>query len=168
MSAQPQPYLEYLDVLGVAEHTGLKRDTIYVYLARGSMPEPDMIWLRHPLWLPETINEWRSHRYERRKTAAIPRSRKIRRPDQRRHKPPPKVRAKPPSKGGALPTPGASSVAPEIAKQVAAALRATGVHCTTDDVIALANYDGDLDHERQKLKHRIDARLRAIVQRERG
>lgn len=166
MSAEPQPYLHYLDCRGVAETIGVRVETIYVYLARGSMPEPDMVWLRHPLWLPETIKEWRKLKWKHRKNR--PRRRqKIRQPDQRRTTRPPRVKPKPPSSGGALPKPRASVVAPEVARQIAAALRSDGVHCTTDDVIALANYGGELDHEREKLQQRIVARLRALEQRER-
>ena len=43
----------------VAEHLGIKRDTVASYRSRGQMPEPDRYTGRTPWWHPETIRAWR-------------------------------------------------------------------------------------------------------------
>lgn len=50
---------QYLTEKEIGALLGLKRGTISSYKAKGRMPKPDMQYGRTPLWLTETINEWR-------------------------------------------------------------------------------------------------------------
>jgi predicted DNA-binding transcriptional regulator AlpA len=43
----------------VAEYTGLSIETIKKYRALKTMPAPDHIYGRTPVWTVETINKWR-------------------------------------------------------------------------------------------------------------
>lgn len=49
----------YLTSTEVARLLRLSPSTITAYRARGKMPAPDMQYGRTPLWLPETIMNWR-------------------------------------------------------------------------------------------------------------
>lgn len=154
---------EYLDAWAAAARAGITRKSLYSYLSRGDCPEPDLVFLGRILWLPETIDEWRSRRYERRTTPRIPRSRKFDRTPTRRL--PPKVVTT--VKPGARTMPGVGPVAPVLAKAVAAAIREQGHYCTTEDVLELAALEDDagLEHERALLRRRIVSKLRGLLSR---
>src|ERR1043165_8802038 len=53
--------LEYWTTHQVAAYCGIRVKTIWQYTRRGDIPPPDLIWLRHPLWKPETIRKWRKN-----------------------------------------------------------------------------------------------------------
>lgn len=164
---------EYLTVSGVAERLGIKRDTIHGYLSRGSMPEPDLVFVRNPLWLVSTIDSWRANKGKRR--LIVPRREKIRTQPTTPVRPPrlaapssSSAPAKAPNRKLAAPvhrdvsSSAATTVSPHVAKQLAASLRGEGVYCTTEDVLALADTDGPLGHERELLRARIMAKLRGL------
>lgn len=154
---------EYLDAQAVADQLGIKRKSVWEMLSRGYLPEPDMTYFRHPLWLPETINEWRKN-YRKHGRVRVPRRHRVKTAPTRTGKPP-KIRGvavKPSAKGGASRPGSAQVVSNQIASQVASALRQDGFHCTTADVVELAAWeDGDppLEHEREKLRQRIVRKL---------
>lgn len=51
------PNAEYWTVAEIAEHWGVKEQTVRSYRSRkrGELPEPDRIYGRTPLWKPATI-----------------------------------------------------------------------------------------------------------------
>lgn len=157
---------EYLDAQAVADQLGIKRKSVWEMLSRGYIPEPDLLYLRHPLWLPETIKEWRKN-YRKKGRVRVPRRHRIRTANTTAGRPPrirtaAKTKA---SKAGASRPSVTQTVSDQIASQVASALRQDGFHCTTGDVVELAGWvDGDmpLEHEREKLRLRIVAKLRGL------
>jgi prophage regulatory protein len=163
----------YLDAAGVAERAGLKRKSIYEYLSKGQMPEPDKIWLRHPLWLVSTIDAWRAQRFKRgRKVARQRPKRAVTALDadtlwQR----PPKIKGErrraatspAASEARAQGAPLVSGVSAQEAKRLAAAIREAGFHCTAADVHTLVvSPPGTLDHERELLRQRVLAKRREL------
>lgn len=48
----------------IAELTGLKYDTIYRLRKNNTLPAPDLIVGRTPVWKRQTINEWIKTRNE--------------------------------------------------------------------------------------------------------
>ncbi len=163
----PEVEPEYLDAAGVAARIGVKRASLYAYLARGHAPEPDLVWLGRSLWLVSTIDEWREHLHERGRVR-VPRRLKVRTTESSRRLPP-KI-AKGPraldSNADRRPriseAPTATPVSEAIAKQVAAALRGDGHHCTADDVLELAAAEVPRERERELLQRRIVAKLRGL------
>ena len=168
---------EYLDTAGVAARVGVKKRTVIVYLSRGDMPEPDLVWYGVNLWLVSTIEEWRAQWYKRRSMPRVPRTQKITtQPRSSKGRPRVVAPASSSSRGpAAAPNrrlakrasreaerPEVVSVGEPIAKQVAAALRADGFYCTTVDVLELADAGEQLEHERELLRQRIAAKLRAL------
>lgn len=156
MSAAPDEP-EYLTTKQVAERVGIKHTSVRQELWRRHMPEPDLVLLGHPLWMPETIDEWRADRYKPRKK----RRRGKRRARRSVNVPPKKV---PLSAVGApsdfRPVAG---VTEEIAKEVAAALRGEGHHCTALDVAELAASDpARLGYDRRKLRERVMRKVRGL------
>lgn len=179
MSVEP----EYLDARGVATRVGVKLATIHVYLSRGDMPLPDMVWYGRALWLVSTIDEWRRLKGKPR-VRGIKRRHRPRVPDMsRRRRQPPKLAAEssssPPlregrpaprkgSKAGAS-SDGASSrrtkrrVSEDEARELAAAVRAAGYHCTSADVLELIGVPRfELEGERELLRQRIVAQWRLL------
>ena len=57
-----QHTIELLGVGEVAQRTGLKPTTVYVYHSIGKLPDPDLVTNsgNTKLWLTGTIDEWRS------------------------------------------------------------------------------------------------------------
>jgi predicted DNA-binding transcriptional regulator AlpA len=53
---------DWLTSKEIAEQTGLKIDTIYTYRQRKTLPDPDHMIGRVPVWKQETIDEWNTHR----------------------------------------------------------------------------------------------------------
>ena len=157
-----EPDVEYLTAKQVAERIGVARQTVSVYLWRKSMPEPDLVLLGRPLWLPETIDHWRSQRYVRyRKRRKGRRSRPRLLPTDQ----PPK-NAKLSNLGAKSEFRPAAGVNEVTAREVAAALRGEGHHCTAQDVLDLAQADPDsLVWERRKLQQRVQRKLRGIGER---
>ncbi|MFE5368172.1 helix-turn-helix transcriptional regulator [Streptomyces mirabilis] len=53
----PDPNAEYWTVAEIAEHWGVKEQTVRSYRSRkrGELPDPDRIYGRTPLWKPVTI-----------------------------------------------------------------------------------------------------------------
>jgi hypothetical protein len=161
MSAEPQ--LEYLTTSQVAERIGVKPKTVRQTLWRGLMPEPDLILMNHPLWLADTIDQWRAKKGKIRK-----KSRRVTRPERVKRVPattlPKNARL---SRGSAPSEPLVqATVSKEIAAKIAATLRAEGQHCTVPDVQTLAQTDPDeLDYDRRKLQQRINRKLRELTNR---
>ncbi len=155
--------LEYLTTSQVADLMGIKPKSVRMTLWRGLMPEPDMILLGRNLWQRETIDRWLKTRGKKRKRK---RTRK-----QRLHTSP--VRTYMPknariSTAGSTPSDllPATTVSPEIAKQIAAQIRAEGDHCTGRDVQELAGADpASLDYDRKKLQERVMRKLRGLKSR---
>ncbi len=149
---------EYLTVTQIAERLGIQVRSVYQSRWRRLLPEPDLILLNHPLWLTDTIDNWRNktikqrkRRRKRIKTRVTPKS----------------VNALPSraklSTAGAssLPLPQATITA-DMAAGIAAALRNEGHHCTTRDVQELAQADpDDLDYDTRKLQQRVMRKVRA-------
>lgn len=53
----------YLSISEVAEHSGLKRNTIKAYSQiPGRLPKPDAVIGRVKGWLPQTIDTWLTRR----------------------------------------------------------------------------------------------------------
>jgi predicted DNA-binding transcriptional regulator AlpA len=164
----PEP--DYLDAQAVADKCQITRKSIWERLSRGEMPEPDLIWMRHPLWLPETIKEWRDNlkgsktktkkKRKRRTGPTLKRSQKVRQPDAARTRARPPRITQPSRDGDSVPL--VSVVSEQIAKQIASALRSSGHHCTTEDVMILAGSSGEADHERDLLRQRVQAKLRGL------
>ncbi len=158
---------DYLDAIAVAARIGVAKSSVWEYIRRGDIPEPDVVWLGKKLWLVETIDAWRSQKYVRRHKR-IPLERQ---PVPRPTRPPAVLRegarmpAKPKSRrkttrAGALEKPAVSSITEEVAQEVAAGLRADGVTCTSADVMVLVDaVDVELDHGQQQLQQRIQHRL---------
>jgi predicted DNA-binding transcriptional regulator AlpA len=163
----PEP--DYLDAQAVADHCQITRKSVWERLSRGEMPEPDLIWMKHPLWLPETIKDWRDNLHgsktktkkrKRRTGPTLKRSEKVRQPDAARARArPPRIK-RPTSDGASVPL--VSVVSEQIAKQIASLLREAGHHCTTADVMELAGSEGEADHERDVLRQRVQAKLRGL------
>jgi predicted DNA-binding transcriptional regulator AlpA len=152
---------DYLDCQAVADRANVTRKTIWERLSRGQIPEPDLVWMRHPLWLPETIDEWLKMKNKHRKTARVKRSKRVKQPDSAR------TRARPPrvakaSRNGASEKPLVSAVSEQIAKQIASVLRNDGFYCTTADVMELGSSTGEQDHEREILRQRVQAKIRGL------
>lgn len=169
MSAQPEHV--YLDAGGVAARIGVKRESVWEYVRRGDMPDADIIWLGHKLWLPETIDAWRAQRYQRRHKRmplarvdvappsrpprVVPRAGAAAAPKQ------PKAMRKR-TRAGASEKPAVTTVSEQVAREVAAELRAQGFTCMSADVMVLADYEGEpLEHDRELLRQRIRRRLDA-------
>ena len=53
---------EWLTSTDIAKMTGLKTETIYTYRKRNTLPEPDHLIGRTPVWKKTTIEEWNSKR----------------------------------------------------------------------------------------------------------
>lgn len=57
---------EYLGASGFAKRAGLKSGTIYTYLIKGMLPEPDIYYITHqgkrPGWSISTVNHWMNNR----------------------------------------------------------------------------------------------------------
>lgn len=174
MTAAP----DYLDVAAVADRIGVKRRTVYVYLSRGDMPEPDMVLLRHPLWLVTTIDEWRKQKGKRKGRAPrVPRRLRPPRPSPEHlwQRPPRVGPASTSSKGGASRRAAAkraeevaareSQISDDEARQLAVAVRQAGFHCTSADVHELVGRrresDEPLEYERELLRQRIVAKRRS-------
>ena len=158
MSADPRADAEYLDSNAVAERLGIKRATLYVYASRGTMPEPDLVWLGRNLWLVSTIDAWRADWYKRGRVRISRRERHRASKAYAQRRLPPKVAAvKRRSIGPAL-----EPVSEQVAKRVAAELRGEGHYCTSADVLELAGLPGDteLERERELLLRRIVSKLR--------
>ena len=49
---------DWLTTTDIAQRAGLKIDTIYNYRSRNTLPEPDHLIGRTPVWKQETIDEW--------------------------------------------------------------------------------------------------------------
>jgi hypothetical protein len=169
MSDDPSAYMTCQDVADLA---GIKRKSVWEQLSRGELPEPDLVWMRHPLWLPETIKDWRDNMHgsktrkpsrRKKRKAKLKRSERIKVPSTNTGRPP-RI-AKPSSNGASVPV--VSAVSEQIAKQIAAALRADGHHATTADVMNLSGSTGEDDHERDLLRQRVQAKLRGLKARER-
>ncbi len=174
MSVEEEP--EYLDVDGVAHRIGVKRKSIFRYVERKEIPEPDLVWLGVKLWTPNTIDQWRAMksmpRHKRpmivrqdheppgsgrpprlakavRARTALPKGKKDKRTSRKS------------SSVGALRKPAVSSVSAEQAGEIAARLRSEGDYCTTADVMVLADADPEgLEHERVQLQRRVHKLLR--------
>lgn len=56
---------DLVDTTWVSELTGLPPHTIYIYIGRGSAPQPDMRLCGGPVWHKETIIEWERDRPKR-------------------------------------------------------------------------------------------------------
>ncbi|MDT0377264.1 MarR family transcriptional regulator [Streptomyces sp. DSM 42041] len=52
------PNTDYWMTADIAEHLGVKVETVRVYRTRGDLPEPDRMFGRTPAWRPETILNW--------------------------------------------------------------------------------------------------------------
>lgn len=168
MSAQPMP--EYLDAAGIAERLGVKRESVWQSIWRGHLPEPDIVILGHKLWLVDTIEQWEKLKWQRHaKRPAIVRQEAARTPRR-----PPRIRrsgatlpkqpraARKRTRAGASERPAVSSLTEQQASEIAAALRSSGVTCTTADVMLLVDHDGEgLDYERDVLRQRIVQRVKA-------
>jgi hypothetical protein len=158
---------EYLTAQDIADQYHLKRSSVWEALSRGDMPEPDLVWMRHPLWLPETIKDWRDNMHgapnpkkrKRRRSVRVKRADRIKQPSVSTGRPP-RIAAKSSSNGASAPV--VSVVSEQIARQIASALRTDGYHCTTSDVLDLAGSQRERDHERDLLRRRIQAKLRGL------
>lgn len=53
---------DLLDVSAVAELAGVSVASIYTYLTRGTIPEPDLRFGRSPVWRRRTIEKWLASR----------------------------------------------------------------------------------------------------------
>ena len=53
---------DWLTISEIAEVTGLKVDTINKYRTRATLPEPDFVIGRTPVWKRETIESWNALR----------------------------------------------------------------------------------------------------------
>jgi predicted DNA-binding transcriptional regulator AlpA len=53
---------EWLTNTDIAKQTGLKLETLYKYRKRNTLPEPDKMIGRTPVWKQETIDNWVSKR----------------------------------------------------------------------------------------------------------
>ncbi len=53
---------DILDTAAVAELAGIKRETVHTYLARGTIPQPDLRIGASPAWLSSTIWSWLASR----------------------------------------------------------------------------------------------------------
>lgn len=52
------------DIVGLAEHLGVKPATIRTYRYRGLLPDPDMMIGQSPYWLNATIHAWKQTRQQ--------------------------------------------------------------------------------------------------------
>ncbi len=161
MSADP--HLEYLTVKQVAEKLGIQARSVYQSMWRGLMPEPDLVLLNHPLWLPDTIDRWRQKKWKhRKKSRRVTRKARLARPAST-NRLPPRAKLSRDGAAGAAPLPQATVMA-DVARAVAAKLRDEGHHCTGRDVQELAQADpADLDYDRRKLQQRVNRKLRELV-----
>lgn len=164
----PDPEREYLDARGVAARIGIKLGSISSYRSRGEMPEPDAYFLKHPLWLASTIDEWRKGsrtrrpQYRRRTGRKTPR----RVETETLWEAPPRLEASgPASRNGAQAPPRLGPVDAEEARALAAAVRGAGFYCTTADVLELAERAATpaLPRERELLRQRIIAKRRELA-----
>ena len=53
---------DWLTISEIAEVTGLKVDTINKYRSRNTLPDPDSVVGRTPIWKRETIDSWNALR----------------------------------------------------------------------------------------------------------
>ena len=53
---------EWLTNTDIAKQTGLKLETLYKYRKRNTLPKPDKMIGRTPVWKQETIDNWVSKR----------------------------------------------------------------------------------------------------------
>jgi len=53
---------DYLTGQEVADTAGLKYKTLWTYLKRNTLPEPDLYLGNKPLWKRSTIDQWNSTR----------------------------------------------------------------------------------------------------------
>lgn len=162
---QSEPEPEYLDATGVAARIGVKRKTIWEYVRRREIPEPDLWYLGKRLWLVSTIDAWRKQRYMRRHKrppldqpdVTVPRRpprMSTARPGARMQRRPRSARKR--TSVGALEKPASCSISETFAAEVALELRAAGLTCTTADVMVLVDHDdGELDHDREVLRKRV-------------
>lgn len=58
----PTTDVTYLDPAGVAAAIGVSVATVHVYKNRGLLPEPDDRFGQTPVWLPDTIEKWKTNR----------------------------------------------------------------------------------------------------------
>ena len=181
--------LEYWNAQQVADWCGLKKRSVWDYVRRGSMPQPDLVWMRHPLWLPATIKKWRKEQtgitaemrakiglQPRKPSSSKKRShRRKRTPNYRPDKTPrvsreggtpPRIKRDLSSNGASAPLQ-ASVISEDVARQIASVLRQDGVHVTTADVMLLANSEGEAEHERELLRQRVQAKVRGLKSRKR-
>lgn len=177
MSGQKQAV--YLDRQGVADHCGVRVESIERNRHRGYFPEPDLRFLGHPLWTVEIIDEWlQFHRYKRYKDRPV-----LDRPYAKRLMPGspvpniaalhqikvPKGERRAPrgqkdkrsrltsSVVGAVKSPAGAPISHRLAEEIAAVLRAQGHYCTTTEALALAA-EGEperLEDERQELRRLV-------------
>lgn len=168
---------EYLHLDAVAERMGVQPTTIRECLRQGRMPEPDLVWLEHPLWLPSTIDGWKRNRRKWRPDRALEGHHRVRTEERPLSRPPKLVKpaaaaAKPIGKGrrklvatvgSRMPVAAAVvTLSRPTAQAIALELRAEGHFCTTGDVLELADHDGELDHARGVLRARIVAKVREL------
>ena len=177
--------LEYWTTHQVAAYCGIRTKTVWQYTRRGDIPPPDLIWLRHPLWKPETIRKWRKNMIltaEKREHIGLkPRGKtktRKRRPRNKNWRPdptprtsreggtPPRIKRDLSSNGASAPLQ-ASVISEDVARQIASVLRQDGVHVTTADVMLLANSEGEAEHERELLRQRVQAKVRGLKARKR-
>ena len=159
---------DWLDAKGVAALRGITLQAFYHMRSKGLAPPPDLVWMNRNLWKPATIHTWisekRKARHNRTTITGVPRKRA-------KGTKPPKVIRNAGTSSGASRTrrrlanrkvivPENARISLSKAQRIAADLRAAGLYCTTEDVLALHVIDEPLeDLEREEL--RLKVRMRA-------